>query len=136
MLGRIPTDQKKFPSYYFHLTIHKFLCRYPPFYDESDANLFAQIIKGEYEFDAPYWDQISDSAKDFISHLMCCDPEQRYTCEQALEHPWRVYIGLQCNCCYSSAADAQTVVKFQSLILAKGLDFGSVSSIASAWNLY
>uniref|UniRef100_A0A1I7WN29 Protein kinase domain-containing protein n=1 Tax=Heterorhabditis bacteriophora TaxID=37862 RepID=A0A1I7WN29_HETBA len=37
------------------------LCGYPPFYDESDANLFAQIIKGEYEFDAPYWDQISDS---------------------------------------------------------------------------
>ncbi|PIO70310.1 kinase domain protein [Teladorsagia circumcincta] len=65
------------------------LCGYPPFYDESDANLFAQIIKGEYEFDAPYWDQISDSAKDFISHLMCCDPEQRFTCEQALEHPWR-----------------------------------------------
>ncbi|WKY08660.1 hypothetical protein Q1695_007862 [Nippostrongylus brasiliensis] len=64
------------------------LCGYPPFYDESDANLFAQIIKGEYEFDAPYWDQISDSAKDFISHLMCCDPEQRFTCEQALEHPW------------------------------------------------
>ncbi|VDO50842.1 unnamed protein product [Haemonchus placei] len=39
------------------------LCGYPPFYDESDANLFAQIIKGEYEFDAPYWDQISDSGK-------------------------------------------------------------------------
>lgn len=37
------------------------LCGYPPFYDESDANLFAQIIRGEYEFDAPYWDQISDS---------------------------------------------------------------------------
>ncbi|PAV87180.1 hypothetical protein WR25_02387 [Diploscapter pachys] len=61
---------------------------YPPFYDENDANLFAQIIKGEYEFDAPYWDQISDSAKDFISHLMCCDPEQRFTCQQALAHPW------------------------------------------------
>ncbi|ETN69893.1 hypothetical protein NECAME_05079 [Necator americanus] len=39
------------------------LLRYPPFYDESDANLFAQIIKGEYEFDAPYWDQISDSGE-------------------------------------------------------------------------
>ena len=23
------------------------LCGYPPFYDESDANLFAQILKGE-----------------------------------------------------------------------------------------
>lgn len=37
------------------------LCGYPPFYDENDANLFAQIIKGEYEFDSPYWDEISDS---------------------------------------------------------------------------
>ncbi|KAI6214109.1 Protein kinase domain-containing protein [Aphelenchoides besseyi] len=64
------------------------LCGYPPFYDENDANLFAQIIKGEYEFDSPYWDEISDSAKDFISHLMCCDPERRYSCEQALAHPW------------------------------------------------
>ncbi|VDD90758.1 unnamed protein product [Enterobius vermicularis] len=64
------------------------LCGYPPFYDENDANLFAQIIRGDYEFDSPYWDEISDSAKDFISHLMCCDPEHRYTCEQALAHPW------------------------------------------------
>uniref|UniRef100_A0A1I8BSJ5 Protein kinase domain-containing protein n=1 Tax=Meloidogyne hapla TaxID=6305 RepID=A0A1I8BSJ5_MELHA len=64
------------------------LCGYPPFYDENDANLFAQIIKGEYEFDSPYWDEISDSAKDFISHLMCCNPDQRYSCEQALAHPW------------------------------------------------
>uniref|UniRef100_A0A0N5AAL8 Protein kinase domain-containing protein n=1 Tax=Syphacia muris TaxID=451379 RepID=A0A0N5AAL8_9BILA len=64
------------------------LCGYPPFYDENDANLFAQIIRGDYEFDSPYWDEISDSAKDFISHLMCCNPEQRYTCDQALTHPW------------------------------------------------
>ncbi|CAD5219528.1 unnamed protein product [Bursaphelenchus okinawaensis] len=64
------------------------LCGYPPFYDENDANLFAQIIKGEYEFDSPYWDDISDSAKDFISHLMCCDPSKRYSCGNALEHPW------------------------------------------------
>lgn len=68
------------------------LCGYPPFYDENDANLFAQIIRGDYEFDSPYWDEISDSAKDFISHLMCCDPEHRYTCEQALAHPWLVYL--------------------------------------------
>ncbi|KHJ41868.1 kinase domain protein [Trichuris suis] len=64
------------------------LCGYPPFYDENDVNLFAQIMRGEYEFDSPYWDDISDSAKDFISHLMCVDPEKRYTCKRALEHPW------------------------------------------------
>ncbi|XP_028037801.1 calcium/calmodulin-dependent protein kinase type 1-like isoform X4 [Bombyx mandarina] len=64
------------------------LCGYPPFYDENDANLFAQILKGDFEFDSPYWDDISDSAKDFIRHLMCVDVEKRYTCKQALAHPW------------------------------------------------
>ncbi|XP_035723152.1 calcium/calmodulin-dependent protein kinase type 1-like isoform X1 [Vespa mandarinia] len=64
------------------------LCGYPPFYDENDANLFAQILKGEFEFDSPYWDDISDSAKDFIHKLMCVNVEQRYTCKQALAHPW------------------------------------------------
>ena len=27
------------------------LCGYPPFYDENDANLFAQILKGEIKKD-------------------------------------------------------------------------------------
>uniref|UniRef100_A0A8D3CRG5 Protein kinase domain-containing protein n=1 Tax=Scophthalmus maximus TaxID=52904 RepID=A0A8D3CRG5_SCOMX len=64
------------------------LCGYPPFYDENDAKLFEQILKAEYEFDSPYWDDISDSAKDFIVHLMQKDPNTRYTCDQALQHPW------------------------------------------------
>ncbi|XP_051932207.1 calcium/calmodulin-dependent protein kinase type 1 isoform X2 [Hippocampus zosterae] len=64
------------------------LCGYPPFYDENDSKLFEQILKAEYEFDSPYWDDISDSAKDFIVHLMEKEPNIRYTCEQALQHPW------------------------------------------------
>ncbi|MEQ2168241.1 hypothetical protein GOODEAATRI_012348, partial [Goodea atripinnis] len=42
----------------------------PPFYDETDdddyenhdKNLFRKILAGDYEFDSPYWDEISDSA--------------------------------------------------------------------------
>ncbi|XP_038594456.1 calcium/calmodulin-dependent protein kinase type 1D [Micropterus salmoides] len=64
------------------------LCGYPPFYDENDSKLFEQILKADYEFDAPYWDDISDSAKDFISSLMEKDPAKRFTCDQALRHPW------------------------------------------------
>ncbi|XP_061731192.1 calcium/calmodulin-dependent protein kinase type 1 [Nerophis ophidion] len=64
------------------------LCGYPPFYDENDAKLFEQILKAEYEFDSPYWDDISDSAKDFICHMMEKDPEKRSSCELALQHPW------------------------------------------------
>uniref|UniRef100_A0A4W4FJS5 Protein kinase domain-containing protein n=1 Tax=Electrophorus electricus TaxID=8005 RepID=A0A4W4FJS5_ELEEL len=64
------------------------LCGYPPFYDENDSKLFEQILKAEYEFDSPYWDDISDSAKDFISNLMQKDAEKRFTCSEALRHPW------------------------------------------------
>uniref|UniRef100_A0A8B9JFM7 Calcium/calmodulin-dependent protein kinase type 1D-like n=1 Tax=Astyanax mexicanus TaxID=7994 RepID=A0A8B9JFM7_ASTMX len=64
------------------------LCGYPPFYDENDSKLFEQILKADYEFDSPYWDDISDSAKDFISNLMLKNPEKRFTCDQALLHPW------------------------------------------------
>ncbi|XP_070558242.1 calcium/calmodulin-dependent protein kinase type 1D-like [Ptychodera flava] len=64
------------------------LCGYPPFFDENDTNLFQQILKGEYEFDSPYWDDISDSAKNFISHLLEVNAKKRYTCEQAISHPW------------------------------------------------
>ncbi|XP_077565642.1 calcium/calmodulin-dependent protein kinase type 1D [Stigmatopora nigra] len=64
------------------------LCGYPPFYDENDSKLFEQILRADYEFDTPYWDDISDSAKDFISNLMEKDPTKRFTCDQALRHPW------------------------------------------------
>jgi len=64
------------------------LCGYPPFYHENDAELFQQIMRGDYEFDSPYWDNISDSAKDFIRHLMELDSKKRYTCDQAIQHPW------------------------------------------------
>lgn len=39
----------------------------PPFYDDADEddsgdkNLFLKILSGDYEFDSPYWDDISDS---------------------------------------------------------------------------
>ncbi len=64
------------------------LCGYQPFFDENDSNLFALILKGEYQFDSPYWDDISDSAKDFIRHIMCLSTKDRYTCKEALKHPW------------------------------------------------
>lgn len=46
------------------------LCGYPPFYDENDAKLFEQILKAEYEFDSPYWDDISDSGINHFSSVL------------------------------------------------------------------
>ncbi|XP_039722858.1 calcium/calmodulin-dependent protein kinase type 1B [Pteropus medius] len=64
------------------------LCGYPPFYDESAPELFSQILRASYEFDSPFWDDISESAKDFIRHLLERDPQKRFTCQQALQHLW------------------------------------------------
>ena len=46
------------------------LCGYPPFYDENDQKLFEQIMRAEYEFDSPYWDEISDAGR-FQSCFNC-----------------------------------------------------------------
>uniref|UniRef100_A0A8C5RPC1 Calcium/calmodulin dependent protein kinase IG n=1 Tax=Laticauda laticaudata TaxID=8630 RepID=A0A8C5RPC1_LATLA len=64
------------------------LCGYPPFYEETESKLFEKIREGYFEFDSPFWDDISESAKDFISHLLKKDPNKRFTCDKALRHPW------------------------------------------------
>ncbi|XP_013886873.1 calcium/calmodulin-dependent protein kinase type 1D [Austrofundulus limnaeus] len=64
------------------------LCGYPPFYEETETRLFSKIMKAQYEFDSPFWDDISESAKDFIRNMMQKNPSMRYSTEQALRHPW------------------------------------------------
>uniref|UniRef100_A0A8C2C0M8 Calcium/calmodulin-dependent protein kinase IGb n=1 Tax=Cyprinus carpio TaxID=7962 RepID=A0A8C2C0M8_CYPCA len=63
------------------------LCGYPPFYEETETRLFSKIMKAQYEFDSPFWDDISESAKDFIRNMMQKNPKMRYDTEQALRHP-------------------------------------------------
>ncbi|XP_051549627.1 calcium/calmodulin-dependent protein kinase type 1D-like [Myxocyprinus asiaticus] len=64
------------------------LCGYPPFYEENETRLFSKIMKAEYAFHSPYWDDISESAKDFVKHMLEKSPSKRFTTEQALAHPW------------------------------------------------
>ncbi|XP_010873479.2 calcium/calmodulin-dependent protein kinase IGb isoform X2 [Esox lucius] len=64
------------------------LCGYPPFYEETESLLFSKIMKAQYEFDSPFWDDISESAKDFIRNMMQKNPKMRFTTEVALRHPW------------------------------------------------
>ncbi|KAM6927802.1 calcium/calmodulin-dependent protein kinase IGa [Xenentodon cancila] len=64
------------------------LSGYPPFFDENETRLFSKIMRAEYAFHSPFWDDISDSAKDFIRSMMEKSPTKRFTTEQALSHPW------------------------------------------------
>jgi serine/threonine protein kinase len=45
-------------------------------------------MEGRFEFPSPYWDDVSDSAKDLIRHLLVVSQDKRYTAQEALNHPW------------------------------------------------
>jgi serine/threonine protein kinase len=53
------------------------LCGFPPFYHDNNAKLFDMIGRGEFEFPSPYWDEISDQAKDLIKQLLIVNPSER-----------------------------------------------------------
>ncbi|XP_031444745.1 serine/threonine-protein kinase DCLK2 isoform X1 [Phasianus colchicus] len=66
------------------------LCGFPPFRSENNLqeDLFDQILVGKLEFPSPYWDNITDSAKELISLMLHVNTEARYTAAQILSHPW------------------------------------------------
>jgi serine/threonine-protein kinase RCK2 len=68
--------------------LYTLLCGFPPFYDESIKTLTEKVARGEYSFLSPWWDDISSSSKDLITHLLCIDPDERYTIDEFLQHPW------------------------------------------------
>ncbi|TYZ58870.1 hypothetical protein PybrP1_000506 [[Pythium] brassicae (nom. inval.)] len=64
------------------------LCGYPPFYGDTDPEIFASVRAGRYDFDSPEWTTVSAEAKDLISRLLLLDAAKRLTADEALRHPW------------------------------------------------
>ena len=64
------------------------LCGFPPFYAESDDQLYRDIKAGKFEFTRPFWDPISEQAKDVLKKMMVVDPKKRATINELLQHPW------------------------------------------------
>ncbi|XP_038638327.1 LOW QUALITY PROTEIN: caM kinase-like vesicle-associated protein [Scyliorhinus canicula] len=68
----------------------------PPFYDDSEDEendnhnraIFRKILAGDFEFDAPYWVDISSAAKDLVCRLLEVDQELRTSAPGALTHTW------------------------------------------------
>ena len=60
------------------IILYILLCGFPPFYDENNDVLFKMITEGNFDFPSPYWDEVSDLAKDLIKKLLCVDPKNRW----------------------------------------------------------
>lgn len=64
-----------------------------PWTKRNQAQLFAQIRKGEYKIP----DFVSSNCADFIRGLLTVDPASRLTVEQAFYHPFLACVGKQFN---------------------------------------
>ncbi|XP_076673407.1 calcium/calmodulin-dependent protein kinase II isoform X37 [Andrena cerasifolii] len=64
------------------------LVGYPPFWDEDQHRLYAQIKTGSYDYPGPEWDTVTPEAKNLINQMLTVNPSKRITASEALKHPW------------------------------------------------
>ncbi|EAU84121.2 CAMK/CAMK1 protein kinase [Coprinopsis cinerea okayama7 len=65
------------------------LAGYTPFDRESQQQEMEAIIAGDYKFEpAEYWENVSETAKDFVRTCLTIDPNKRPTATEALAHKW------------------------------------------------
>ncbi|XP_031780860.1 calcium/calmodulin-dependent protein kinase type II alpha chain isoform X33 [Nasonia vitripennis] len=64
------------------------LVGYPPFWDEDQHRLYAQIKSGSYDYPTPEWDTVTPEAKNLINQMLTVNPSKRITASEALKHPW------------------------------------------------
>ncbi|KAL2728974.1 calcium/calmodulin-dependent protein kinase type II alpha chain isoform X22 [Vespula squamosa] len=64
------------------------LVGYPPFWDDDQHRLYAQIKAGSYDYPSPEWDTVTPEAKNLINQMLTVSPSKRITANDALKHPW------------------------------------------------
>ncbi|KAJ3120094.1 hypothetical protein HK100_012945 [Physocladia obscura] len=70
------------------------LCGFFPFALEGGI-VDEKVLRAEFYFEEPYWLDISSEAKDFISKLLCLNPNDRMTAIEAMKHPWMAFAPIQ-----------------------------------------
>lgn len=63
----------------------------PPFNGRSDDEIRSKIRRGldRGRMDnSELWEGIGEEAKDFVGRLLVMDPNERWTADMALDHPW------------------------------------------------
>jgi len=57
----------------------------PPFWHRRQVIMLRTIMEGKYSFSSLEWEDISESAKDLITNLLCVNPQKRFTASDALK---------------------------------------------------
>ncbi len=70
------------------MIVYMLLSGAPPFFGSSEEAIKASILSGEYSFPHELFGDVSEDAVAFVSCLLSYDEDERYTAQQALNHPW------------------------------------------------
>ncbi|RUS85394.1 hypothetical protein EGW08_006837, partial [Elysia chlorotica] len=70
------------------VVLYILLVGYPPFWDEDQHRLYAQIKAGAYDYPSPEWDTVTPEAKNLINSMLNTNPNKRINAAEALKHPW------------------------------------------------
>lgn len=65
----------------------------PPFWGDTEEQIFKMVLRGHIDFKTDPWPTISDAAKDCVRRLLEQDPSKRATTHQILRHDWLVKEG-------------------------------------------
>ncbi|KAK6944143.1 Protein kinase domain [Dillenia turbinata] len=60
----------------------------PPFWAESEQEIFEEVLHGDLDFSSDPWPSISESAKDLVRKMLVRDLRKRLTAHEVLCHPW------------------------------------------------
>ncbi|OIW20130.1 hypothetical protein TanjilG_01903 [Lupinus angustifolius] len=70
------------------IIIYILLCGVPPFWGESETDIFEAILHAEADFTSDPWPTISESGKDLVRKMLVRDSTKRITSYDVLRHPW------------------------------------------------
>ncbi|XP_022746175.1 calcium-dependent protein kinase 1-like [Durio zibethinus] len=68
--------------------IYILLSGVPPFWGETEQEIFDEVLHGDLDFTSDPWPSISESAKDLLRKMLVRDATKRITAHEVLRHPW------------------------------------------------
>ncbi|KAM3288387.1 calcium-dependent protein kinase 26 isoform X1 [Capsicum chacoense] len=68
--------------------IYILLTGVPPFWGESEQEIFDAVLRAKIDFTSDPWPNISEDAKDLVRRMLVREPKARLTAHEVLCHPW------------------------------------------------